>query len=78
MKISREKLASQAEATGFRPDILEKVAHLLGSHGILHMGNLDQDRLRIAFVVYGAMNRKDWRTVSVKITASVFPCTELS
>lgn len=38
---------------------------LFDSHGILHMGNLDQDRLRIAFVVYGAMNRKDWRTVSV-------------
>ena len=30
MKISLEKLASEAEATGFRPDILEKVAHLLG------------------------------------------------
>lgn len=38
---------------------------LFDSHGILHMGNLDQDRLRTAFVVYGAMNRKDWRTVSV-------------
>jgi len=39
---------------------------LFDSHGILHMGNLnlDHDRLRIAFVVYGAMNRKDWRTVS--------------
>jgi hypothetical protein len=30
------------------------------------MGNLDQDRLRTAFVVYGAMNRKDWRTVSTE------------
>jgi len=30
MKISPEKLAAEAEATGFRPDILEKVAHLLG------------------------------------------------
>ena len=39
---------------------------LFDSHGILHMGNLDQDRLRTAFVVYGAMNRKDWRTVSVE------------
>jgi len=28
------------------------------------MGNLDHDRLRTAFIVYGAMNRKDWRTVS--------------
>jgi len=30
MKISSEKLAAEAEATGFRPDVLEKVAHLLG------------------------------------------------
>ena len=29
------------------------------------MNNLDSHRLRIGFVVYGAMNRKDWRTVSV-------------
>lgn len=39
---------------------------LFDSHGILHMGNLDQGRLRTAFVVYGAMNRKDWRTVSTE------------
>jgi hypothetical protein len=39
---------------------------LFDSHGILHMKNLDHDRLRIAFVVYGAMNRKDWRTVSTE------------
>ena len=30
MKISPEKLAAVAEATGFRHDVLEKVAHLLG------------------------------------------------
>ena len=30
MKISPEKLSAEAEATGFRPDVLEKVAHLLG------------------------------------------------
>jgi len=30
MRISPEKLAAEAEATGFRPDVLEKVAHLLG------------------------------------------------
>lgn len=41
MKISHEKLTAQAEATSFRPDILEKVAHLLellnalGSHPFL-------------------------------------------
>lgn len=38
---------------------------LFDSHRILQMENLDHDRLRTAFVVYGAMNRKDWRTVSV-------------
>lgn len=37
---------------------------LFDSHRILQMGNLDSRRLRIGFVVYGAMNRKDWRTVS--------------
>jgi len=30
MRISLEKLALEAEATGFRPDFLEKVARLLG------------------------------------------------
>ena len=29
MKISPERLAAEAEATGFRPDVLEKVAQLL-------------------------------------------------
>jgi hypothetical protein len=39
---------------------------LFDSHRILRMGDLDPDRLRVGFVVYGAMNRKDWRTVSVE------------
>ena len=30
MRISLEKLTAEAEATGFRPDVLEKVAHLIG------------------------------------------------
>ncbi|MBU1566359.1 MAG: hypothetical protein KJ630_12135 [Proteobacteria bacterium] len=30
MKVSLEKLTAQATLTGFRPDVLEKVAHLLG------------------------------------------------
>lgn len=29
LKISREKLLAEAEATGFRPEVLEKVFHLL-------------------------------------------------
>ena len=38
---------------------------LFDAHHLLLRGGLDPQRLRIAFVVYGAMNRKDWRTVSV-------------
>ncbi len=37
---------------------------LFDSHRVLQMANLDSRRLRIGFVIYGAMNRKDWRTVS--------------
>ncbi|MFN2354100.1 MAG: nucleotidyl transferase AbiEii/AbiGii toxin family protein [Desulfopila sp.] len=39
---------------------------LFDSHRILHKENLGHDKLRTAFVVYGAMNRKDWRRVSVE------------
>ncbi len=39
---------------------------LFDSHRILNMDDLERDRLRIAFVVYGGMNRKDWRTVSIE------------
>lgn len=38
---------------------------LFDCHQILGEYDLDRDRLRIAFVVFGGMNRKDWRTVSV-------------
>jgi hypothetical protein len=30
------------------------------------MDEIERDRLRIAFVTYGGMNRKDWRTVSIE------------
>ncbi len=36
------------------------------SQQLLNHNDLEQKRLRLAFVVYGAMNRKDWRTVSVQ------------
>lgn len=42
-----------------------QVRDLYDCHRILQMDNLDLDRFRVAFVTYGAMNRKDWRTVSV-------------
>jgi predicted nucleotidyltransferase component of viral defense system len=39
---------------------------LFDCHRILNMDYLERDQLRIAFVVYGGMNRKDWRTVSIE------------
>lgn len=36
---------------------------LFDAHHLLTEAQLDPTKLRIAFVVYGAMNRKDWRTV---------------
>lgn len=41
-----------------------QVRDLFDCHRILGMGTLSPLRLRIGFVVYGAMNRRDWRTVS--------------
>lgn len=38
---------------------------LYDSYKIFKMDNLDYNQLRLGFVVYGAMNRKDWRTVSI-------------
>ena len=34
------------------------------AHTLLTKGRLEAERLRLAFVVYGAMQRRDWRTVS--------------
>jgi predicted nucleotidyltransferase component of viral defense system len=49
---------------------------LFDSHRILRMDNLERQRLRIGFVVYGAMNRKDWRSVSIEDVA--FDAAELA
>lgn len=38
---------------------------LFDCHRIFTMQGIDHERLRIAFIVYGGMNRKDWRTVSI-------------
>jgi len=38
---------------------------LFDSHLLITQGHLNAERLRLAFVVYGAMNRKDWRTVTI-------------
>ena len=42
---------------------------LFDSHLLLTRGGLDRRKLRLAFVVYGAMNRRDWRTVSIEDVA---------
>lgn len=37
---------------------------LFDAHQLFTEGQFDGERLRVAFVVYGAVNRRDWRTVS--------------
>ena len=37
---------------------------LFDCSNLFHLEGLDRERLRLAFVVYGAMSRKDWRTVT--------------
>lgn len=37
---------------------------LFDAHRLLRGGQLEKEKLRFAFVVYGAMNRKDWRSVT--------------
>ena len=49
---------------------------LFDSRLVFSIDGLDIGRLRTAFVVYGAMARKDWRTVSIEDAA--FDPTELS
>jgi len=39
---------------------------LYDCYQILSINGIKKDYLRIAFVVYGAINRKDWRTVSIE------------
>ena len=39
---------------------------LFDCHLMLRSTHLDRNRLRTAFVAYGAMNRKDWRTISIE------------
>jgi hypothetical protein len=42
-----------------------KARDLFDSHKILSIETLDAELLRIGFLVYGAMSRKDWRTISI-------------
>ena len=38
---------------------------LFDAHQLLTRSRLDPERLRLAFVLYGGMNRRDWRTISL-------------
>jgi len=38
---------------------------LFDAHELLTAHDMDRSRLRLGFVVYGAMNRRDWRTVAI-------------
>jgi hypothetical protein len=42
------------------------VRDLLDSHRLLREADLDASRLRVRFVTYGGMNRRDWRDASVE------------
>ena len=53
-----------------------KARDLFDSSLVLSMSGLDNEMLRTAFVVYGAMERRDWRTVSAEDVA--FDSNELS
>jgi predicted nucleotidyltransferase component of viral defense system len=54
----------------------QQARDLFDSHQLLSLNDLEQEQLRIAFVAYGAMNRKDWRTVSLEDVS--FEVVELS
>ncbi len=38
---------------------------LFDAHRLLTQTELDQEKLRLGFVLFGAMNRKDWRTIAI-------------
>ena len=38
---------------------------MFDAHQLLTQQSLDQENLRLGFVLYGAMNRKDWRSVTI-------------
>lgn len=42
---------------------------LFDAHHLLTQTDLDPHKLRLGFVLYGGMNRKDWRTVSIQDVA---------
>ena len=47
MRISKERLSSEAEGTGFRAEVLEKVIHLLNLLETLHKHPFLKNRLAL-------------------------------
>lgn len=43
----------------------ETIRDLFDAYQLLTRKEFDREKLRLAFILYGAMNRKDWRTVSL-------------
>lgn len=43
----------------------QQARDLFDCSNLFHLESLDRERLRLAFIVYGAMSRKDWRTVTL-------------
>jgi predicted nucleotidyltransferase component of viral defense system len=43
---------------------------IFDAHELLRRADLERDKLRLAFVVYGGLNRKDWRTVRIEDIAA--------
>jgi predicted nucleotidyltransferase component of viral defense system len=43
---------------------------LFDAHQLLTKGELNREKLRLGFVLYGAMNRRDWRTVRLDDVAA--------
>ncbi len=75
MLLSPADLQREATATGFREEVAAgKLAALFGraasrdlfdARELLATTAFDLERLRLGFVVYGGINRRDWRSVSL-------------
>lgn len=66
MRLSAEKLAAEAESTGFRPDVLEKVAHLLG---LLDKGEIDSAILTVDETLQKCIQQQpllEWKALNVR------------
>jgi predicted nucleotidyltransferase component of viral defense system len=63
------RVLSEAELAGGKLSALfsrVQARDLFDAHQLLTQGDLDHERLHIAFVVYGGFNRVDWRTIDLE------------